>query len=114
MSKAYLVGRYSAGFDCFDDENIPIGIFLNKEKAEKYVKENKFPSKKQQKMCRRCRDCDDYDGTPKDGIFSLADECELTNIGVDQHGKYCQNDKHDTYDSLIGVDYYMSELDLLD
>ena len=82
------------------------------------MEENNIPyekAEKQQKMCRRCRKCDDYDDAPKEDVFSLADECQFARIGVDRHGKYCENDKHDTYGGMSGVDYYyMSELDLLD
>lgn len=112
MSKAYLVGH---SWGCTNDD-ITIGIFLDKDKAEKYVDENNIPyekAEKQQKMCRECRKCDDYD-RPED-VFSLADECQFAKIGVDRHGKYCENDKHGEYSGMSEVDYYyMSELDLLD
>lgn len=117
MGKAYLVGRSPGSSFCFDGD-ITIGIFLDKGKAEKYVEENNIPyekAEKQQKMCRRCRDCDDCDDTPKGYTFSLVDECQLAKIGVDRHGKYCENDMHSEYSERSGIDYYfMSELDLLD
>ncbi|WP_024347410.1 hypothetical protein [Lacrimispora indolis] len=113
MGKAYLVG-HSWGI-CGD--GIEEGVFLDKEKAEKYVQENNIPyenARKQQELCRDCRKCDEYD-RPEDEIFSLAEECQFAKIGVDRHGKYCENDKHDEYSGMSGVDYYyMSELDLLD
>lgn len=113
MSKVYLVGH---SWDICDDD-ITVGVFLNKEKAEKYVNEHNIPrqeKEKQQKICQKCRKYNEYDN-PEDDAFILSGECPLSKIETDRHGAYCEHDISDPYGGLSGTDYYyVSELDLLD
>ena len=110
--KAYIVG-HSWGI-CDDD--ITVGVFLNKDIAEAYIKKKNIPrdeAMKQMKMCKKCRKCNYYDN-PKDNVFSLANKCSKAKISVDRHGKYCENDVNDYYEAANGTDHWWcSEVDLM-
>lgn len=111
--KAYVVG-HTWGI-C--DDIITTGVFLNKEKADRYVDIHNVPrdeAEKKYEMCKLCRKCDIND-VSEDGVFILSDTCENAKLDTDRHGVYCENDKHDYYDAIGGTSYYsLNEVDLIE
>ena len=104
MNKAYLISK-SGGV--FDNDYTEVGIFLDKQQAEEYVKEKNILYREQYKIYEQCEEC--YDDIVK---FKLKDSCNRACIKEDRYGEYCKN-KMEYYD--IEHDYYtITEIDILD
>jgi len=105
MEKAYLV--YESWGIC-DDSSV-VGVFLNENKADEYVKEHRKDRKDEMERYEKCNKCKEEGGE----IFILKKSCENAVIKEDRHGLYCENDMSDYYRGVDSNDYWKVETNIL-
>lgn len=105
-NKCYLV--YESWCTC-DDSSV-IGVFLDKDKAEEYIRVKNIDRKKEEVKHEKCALCVEY--TEGETCFKLKDICEEAKILKDRHGDYCENDMSDYYQAISTNSYWIVESEL--
>jgi len=110
MKKAYLV--YESWGIC-DDSSV-IGVFLDENNADEYVKEHNKEREEEIKLYEKCSKCIERRTNENEETFRLKDSCENAVIKEDRHGLYCENDMSDFYKGANSNAYWKVEKDILE
>ena len=111
MNKAYLV--YGSWGIC-DDSSI-VGIFLDENKADEYIKEHNKAREEENKRYEKCSKCrgENYANEEDGAIFRFKNSCGKAIIKEDRHGLYCENDDSEYYETVHSNSYWKVETDIL-
>jgi len=107
IGKAYVI--YESWGTC-DDSSV-IGVFLDENKANEYIKERNKDREKETEYYGKCSKC--RKTTEDKEIFKYENSCKNAVIKEDRHGLYCENDMSDFY-SMSSNSYWKVETNILE